>query len=238
MDRMRIPIAVALLALPACDDGCGGGGTTFSARMVVGVEPQTIARDDLPAGATSLAIRSYNEAVFPLVASNPEVATRLAVQSEFRLADVQQSATTFYDGEARIGIMGVHVPLRTFEPADYYDETNALYMYDYVSRYPITDTWRGSFEVELRTGETSTRVKIDVAPFLNPCGDNYAGPTPAEYPPNARVDVAVDSTATCLDGTACLPRGTLLDRDVRSITVGPFVISTRVQAWCSDWAGY
>ncbi|MFN0250001.1 MAG: hypothetical protein ACKV2T_24170 [Kofleriaceae bacterium] len=235
---MRIPMAMTLLALPACDAGCGGGGTAFSARMVVGVEPQTIAREDLSAGASALVIRSHGEAVFPLVSSSPEISTEISVQSEFRLADVQQSANTLYDGEARTGVMGVHVPLRTFEPGDF-DPNLALYTYDHdISRRPITDTWRGSFEVELRSGETGTRVKIDVAPFMNPCGDNFAGPTPAEYPPNARVDVAINSTATCLDGTACLARGTLLDRDVRSITVGPFVISTRVQAWCSEYAGY
>lgn len=235
---MRIPIAVwwVALCLPACDAGCDGGGSFYSARLVVGVEPQTIARADLPAGATELVVRGANEAVFPLVPANPDVSTRIAVQSEFMLVDVRQASSSLGDNEARIGEMGVYIPLRTFERG-FYDDSARLYLYEDRSA-PITDTWRGSFEVELRSADASTRVKVDVAPFLNPCDDQYDGPTPSEYAPNARVDTALNSSATCLDGTACVPRGTLLDRDVHSIVVAPFVISTRVQAWCDYVYGY
>lgn len=236
---MRIPIAVwwVALCLPACDTGCdGGGGSFYSARLVVGVEPQTIAREDLPAGAIELVVRSANQAAFPLVPADPEAATRIVVQSEFMLRDVRQSSNSLGDSEARIGEMGVYIPLQTAERG-FYDDSVKLYMYETPDR-PITDTWRGSFEIELRSVDASTRVKVDVAPFLNPCDDRYDGPTPSEYAPNARVDTALNSSATCLDGTACVPRGTLLDRDVHSIVVAPFVISTRVQAWCDYVYGY
>ena len=233
---MRIPITVWLAAcLPACDAGCDGGGTFYSARLVVGVEPQTIAREDLPAGATELVIRSANEVTLPLVSASPEVSTRIAVQSQFLLGDVRQ-ASNLGDSEPRVGEMAAYVPLQTFDPGAY-DESVELFIYE-EPYFPITNTWRGSFEVELRSVDASTRVKIDVAPFLNPCDDQYAGPSPSEYAPNARIDTALNSTATCLDGTACVPRGTLLDRDVHSIVVAPFVISTRVQAWCDYVYGY
>lgn len=231
---MRIPMAVWVLGcLPGCEAGCEPGGSLFSARLVIGVEPQTIAREDLPANATALVLRSQNEVVFPLVPTSPEAATRIVVQSDFRLGDVVQSSTTFYDDEARIGEMGLYIPLRMFAPATYSD-SRQLYMYE-TPELPLTDTWRGSFEVELR-GEITTRVKIDVAPVLNPC--QFDATAPAEYAPDARIDVAMNSTATCLDGSECLARGTLLDRDAHSIVVAPFVISTRIQAWCESYYGY
>jgi hypothetical protein len=79
---------------------------------------------------------------------------------------------------------------------------------------------------------------VDVAPFFSPCGADFAGDARPDIAPDARIDVAHDSTATCLDGTACIPRGTSLDRDAHSIAVGPFVISTRVQAWCEEYYSY
>jgi hypothetical protein len=235
---MRIPMAVWVLGcLPACDSGCGGGGVSWSARMVIGVEPQTVARDDLPADATALVLRGVNEATFPLIPTSPEGAPRVMVRSEFLLDDVVQSNASLYNGEARIGGMGVYLPLATFDPAIYVEELD-LYTYDSEDRMPDVDTWRGSFEVELRRGDAITRVSVDVAPVFDPCVEDFDGPTPTEYPPNARIDVALNSTATCLDGSECLARGTLLDRDIHSIVVAPFVISTRVQAWCEYYAGY
>ena len=205
-----------LIALPFAA-ACGYGPTVYDyeARVVVGIEAQDVpvaAFAEVPAWVSLRG--SAADVAYPLVLDGDV----LHLQSPFTPAMLATAYDPWWSTADTLATGALAVALGPSGSTE-------------TEPPPLTEL-RGRFSLVVSGGEEPIEISVILRPELEPCGFDYTQ-SPSEVRPVATLDGGV----TCVDGTQCIPPGTRVDPDERTIFVAPFRIFARVQRYCGVSSG-